>query len=121
MSAFDLSSLKTEKSDLDKLTPEQRAAVDALAEENAAEGQDVTTAFLVVVEGGEIYVNPDLDTKLIRERMPTPDDIFGAVSVVSKDLASQETAQLAVLNFQSLMQAQMNAMQNQRLASGLQL
>lgn len=119
--AVDLSNLKTKEATIDNLTEEQREAVEKLAEENAPEGHPVTTAFLVVIEGGDTYVNPDLDAKFIRDRMPTADDMYGAVTTIAKDLQAQESAQLAVLNFQAMMQAQMSAMQNSRLAQGLNL
>lgn len=126
--AIDLSTLADKTADdgpkLSDLTEEQREALAALAEGTSSgleDATEVTTAFFVVVQDGEVYVDSNLDEKFVRERIPTPDDIYGAVSVIAKDLQTQESGQMAAMAFQQLMQAQVQAMQNQQLASHLNL
>ncbi|MDX3260750.1 hypothetical protein PV336_16135 [Streptomyces sp. MI02-2A] len=81
----------------DDLTPEQRERLAQMADENppAIEGRKVTTAFLVVVgdDGAvEAHSNIAVAHELVLDRGATPDDIYGAASVVLKDISAMETA-----------------------------
>lgn len=84
------------------LTDEQKAALAKMAEDNPPtedeldERQPVTTAFLVVVSAdGAVIATHELDqiTKIRPDRLATPDDMYGASSVVLKDISAMETAQ----------------------------
>jgi hypothetical protein len=99
----------------DDLTPEQRERLAKMAEENPpteSEGIKVTTAFLVVVgEDGAVLADSNLSRALdfVLQRGATPDDIYGAASVVLKDIAAMETAQRtqqAMMMMGQAMQAQ---------------
>jgi hypothetical protein len=83
----------------DDLTPEQRERLAQMAEENPpnleAEGQKVTTAYLVIVGAdGAIEADSNLSRALdlVLARGATADDIYGSASVVVKDIAAMETA-----------------------------
>jgi hypothetical protein len=124
--ALDLSALKGKDQDavaFDALSPEDQEALAKMAEDNPEpEGEPVRTAFLVIVgKDGSTGVMPDLDFPVVRDYLPTLDDIFGAVTTVAKDIQVQETAMGTAQAMQQMAHAQMQAMQNQRLAQGLQL
>jgi hypothetical protein len=127
----DLGSLKKkpshQKKDVsyDDLSPEDQAKIDALAEEKAdpePEGIPVLTAFIVAIgKDGGYTVIPDLSVALLRDRIPTADDIYAACQVVSKDIQTSETAVSTAQFMQQMAQAQMQQRESQKLAQGLKL
>ena len=120
---LDLSTLKNKKPDLESLSEEQQAALEQMAEENPEpEGEQVRTAFLVVVgKDGNTVAIPDLDYAIIRDHMPSVDEIYSAVSVVAKDIQVQETAQITTQFMQQMAAAAQQQMQAQQLAQRLNL
>jgi len=123
--AVDLSSPKTEKSDvaLASLSEEEQAALEKMAELNPKpSGEPVRTAFLVVVsKDGSAVAIPDLDFAVERDYLPATDDIYAALQVIAKDIEVQEGAQVTASFMQQMAMAQMQARQNAQLAAGLNL
>lgn len=126
MATFDLSELK-KKSDhgvaFEDLSPEDQENLAKMAEEAPEdEGERVRTAFLVIVaEDGSAVAVPDLNLKVVRDHIPSTDDIYAATTLIQKDIHVQEGAQItASFQYQMAMQAQQQ-MQAQRLAQGLHL
>lgn len=96
-----------------ELTAEQQDALAAMAKEHPPAEADTqppncTTVFQVAIglDGAVIAVH-DLSFPLIPQRGATPDDMYGACSVVLKDLLAQQTAQ----STQQVMTAYASAMQ----------
>jgi hypothetical protein len=82
------------------LTDEQKQALAKMAEDNPPtaeeKGTRVTTAFLVVVgKDGAVVADANLAIAfdLVLDRGAIFDDIYGAASVVQKDIQAMETAQ----------------------------
>lgn len=127
MATIDLSTLKkaplnTDKPDLDSLTPEQQEALDALAEENEPEGEHVRTAFLVILDNdGSVMATPDIDIPVIRERLPSGDDVFSAASILVRDITATQTAQNTAQMMHQVAMAAQSQMMNQQIAQGLHL
>lgn len=125
---IDLSNLKSNAPtaavpDYDALPPETQEALAGMADEDPGpEGTPVRTAFLVIVnEEGSAFATPDLDSALVRSYVPTTDDIYAAVTLVAKDIETQEGAQItASFMHQLAMQAQQQ-MQGQALAQRLNI
>lgn len=120
----DLSTLrsKSDEPDLDSLSPEEQEALDKMAEENGEDGQEVRTAFLVIVtRDGQSIAVPDINLPLRLDHQASTDEIFGAAKTVAKDIQVQETAQHTAFAMQQMAMAQMQARQNQQLASQLGL
>jgi hypothetical protein len=110
----------------DDLTPEQREALAKMAEENPpAEdevGTPVTTAFIVAVGlDGAVIATADLTEKYVPRRGATPDDIYGAASVVLKDLQSMETAQRTQQAMMMMGQAMQRQAEEARLRASLKI
>uniref|UniRef100_A0AAU3I5W0 YbaB/EbfC family DNA-binding protein n=1 Tax=Streptomyces sp. NBC_01393 TaxID=2903851 RepID=A0AAU3I5W0_9ACTN len=108
------------------LTPEQRERLAAMADENPpAEdevGTPVTTAFIVAVGlDGAVVATADLTEKYVPRRGATPDDIYGAASVVLKDIASMETAQRTQQAMMMMGQAMQRQAEETRLRSSLKI
>lgn len=108
------------------LTPEQREALAKMAEENppAEEeiGTPVTTAFLVAVGlDGAVIATSDLTQKFIPRRGATPDDIYGAVAVVQKDLTVMETAQRTQQQMMMVGQAMQRQAQEAQIRASLKI
>ncbi|RZU35988.1 hypothetical protein EV284_3471 [Streptomyces sp. BK022] len=108
------------------LTPEQREVLAKMAEENPpAEdeiGTPVTTAFIVAVGlDGAVIATADLTEKYVPRRGATPDDIYGAASVVLKDLQSMETAQRTQQAMMMMGQAMQRQAEEQRLRASLKI
>lgn len=98
---------------LDDLTPEQREQLAALAEEHGVEpeGQPVATAFIVAIgRNGEVVATSDVTLPVVPDRQATTDDMYGACSVVLKDI----TAQTAAATTQGLMVQMSRAIQEQQ-------
>lgn len=128
MSVIDLSKLKPtsdpSQAEYDALSPEEKAQVDAMAAKHAAEvpGHKCRTAFLVVVEqDGSVVPVADLDLKLTRSWVPTPNDFLSAAAFLQATVQVQSTANATVTAIQRVSMAQAQAMQNQHLASQLNL
>lgn len=76
--------------DLNSLSPEERAKLDALASETPTE---VVTAFVVYqTPNGEWAATSDLDQLFSIQRSPTPDDLTAGSAVVMRDIQIQATA-----------------------------
>jgi hypothetical protein len=110
----------------DDLTPEQREALAKMAEENPpAEdevGTSVTTAFLVAIGlDGAVVATSDLTQQFVPRRGATPDDIYGASSVVLKDLQVMETAQRTQQAMMMMGQAMQQQAQEAALRQRLKL
>jgi hypothetical protein len=110
----------------DDLTPEQREALAKMADEHPpAEdeiGTPVTTAFLVAVGlDGAVVATSDLTQKFVPRRGATPDDIYGAVAVVQKDLTVMETAQRTQQQMMMVGQAMQRQAQEAQLRASLKL
>lgn len=125
---FDLASLKDKKAietpDFDSLTPEEQEAVAAQAAANADKvpATKVRTAFLVVVDdNGVVSALPDLDFRLERRYSPTAHDVIGAAAVIQADAISQMAGQHSAMGIQQMASMQMEQMQNQQIASQLNL
>jgi hypothetical protein len=108
------------------LTPEQRAALAKMAEENPpAEdevGTPVTTAFIVAIGlDGAVVATSDLTQQYVPRRGATPDDIYGAASVVLKDLQVMETAQRTQQAMMMMGQAMQQQAQEAALRQRLKL
>jgi len=87
-----------EQLDYDSLTDEERAQIDAQAEEtpehDTPEGLAVRTAFTVFVQNdGTVQVTPDLGVQYVRENIPSADEVYGALAVLLRDFQAQATAQ----------------------------
>lgn len=123
-SVIDLSTLKSksEETDFDSLSEEDQEALAKLAEENEPEGEQVRTAFLVVVtHDGTTIAVPDINMPLVLDHPASVDEIFGAAQVVIKDIQVQETAQHTAAFMQQMAMAQIQARQNAALAQRLDL
>lgn len=127
MGVVDLSQLKNknpEKKSYEDLSPEEQAQVDAMAEKHAAEipGHKCRTAFLVIVEedGGVVPV-PDLEFKVNRSWAPTSNDYLSAAAFLQASILMQSTANTTVMGMQQMAMAQAQMLQNQHLASQLNL
>jgi hypothetical protein len=108
------------------LTPEQRERLAAMADENPPTedevGTPVTTAFIVTVGlDGAVVATADLTEKYVPRRGATPDDIYGAASVVLKDIASMETAQRTQQAMMMMGQAMQRQAEEARLRSSLKI
>lgn len=108
----------------DDLTPEQREALAKMAEENPPSeeeiGVPVTTAFIIAVGlDGAVVATADLTQQFVPSRGATPDDMYGAASVVLKDLqsidAAQRTQQAMLMMGQAMQQQAQEAALRQRL------
>jgi hypothetical protein len=110
----------------DDLTPEQREALARMAEENPPSedevGTPVTTAFIVAIGlDGAVVATSDLTQQYVPRRGATPDDIYGAASVVLKDLQVMETAQRTQQAMMMMGQAMQQQAQEAALRSRLKL
>jgi hypothetical protein len=110
----------------DDLTPEQRETLARMAEENPPSedeiGTPVTTAFLVAVGlDGAVVATSDLTQQFVPRRGATPDDIYGAASVVLKDLEVMETASRTQQAMMMMGQAMQQQQQEAALRSRLKL
>lgn len=110
----------------DDLTPEQRETLARMAEENPPSedeiGTPVTTAFLVAVGlDGAVVATSDLTQRFVPRRGATPDDIYGAASVVLKDLEVMETASRTQQAMMMMGQAMQQQQQEAALRSRLKL
>jgi hypothetical protein len=110
----------------DDLTPEQREALAKMAEDNPPSedeiGTPVTTAFLVAVGlDGAVVATSDLTQQFVPRRGATPDDIYGAASVVLKDLQVMETASRTQQAMMMMGQAMQQQQQEAALRSRLKL
>lgn len=105
------------------LSEEDKERLSQMAEENPApQGERVATAFLVVIgEKGEVGVLPDITTPIIRDHVPTNDELYSAVCVIRKDIETQEAAQHTAAFMHQLAQAAQAQMQSQALAARLNL
>jgi hypothetical protein len=108
------------------LTPEQREALAKMAEDNPPSedevGTPVTTAFLVAVGlDGAVVATSDLTQQFVPRRGATPDDIYGAASVVLKDLEVMETASRTQQAMMMMGQAMQQQQQEAALRSRLKL
>jgi hypothetical protein len=108
------------------LTTEQRERLAAMADENPPTedevGTPVTTAFIVTVGlDGAVVATADLTEKYVPRRGATPDDIYGAASVVLKDIASMETAQRTQQAMMMMGQAMQRQAEEARLRSSLKI
>lgn len=111
---------------LENLSPDDQAIIDKMAEEHNGpekpEGEPVRTAFLVIVgKDGAAGITSDLDFKVVRDYVPTMDDIYGAVNIIAKDVVVAETANGTAQFMQQMAQQQMAAMRNAQIAQGLNL
>jgi hypothetical protein len=108
------------------LTPEQREALAKMADEHPP-GEDevgtpVTTAFLVAVGlDGAVVATADLTQQFVPRRGATPDDIYGAVAVVQKDLTVMETAQRTQQQMMMVGQAMQRQAQEAQLRASLKI
>jgi hypothetical protein len=110
----------------DDLTPEQREALAKMAEENPPAEDEistpVTTAFIVAIGlDGAVVATSDLTQQYAPRRGATPDDIYGAASVVLKDLQVMETAQRTQQAMMMMGQAMQQQAQEAALRSRLKL
>ncbi|MFE4681590.1 hypothetical protein ACFRNJ_12230 [Streptomyces sp. NPDC056721] len=108
------------------LTTEQRERLAAMADENPPTedevGTPVTTAFIVTVGlDGAVVATADLTEKYVPRRGATPDDIYGAASVVLKDIASMETAQRTQQAMMMMGQVMQRQAEEARLRSSLKI
>ena len=126
-SVIDLSSLKHDKTPEDEYNnltgPEQQALRDMAANNETDEaGEQVRTAFLVIVEvSGEVYATPDLDLKVARQDMPSMDDIYGAAAVIQRDITTQITSAQTVASMQQYAIQQGQRMQQAQMMKNLKL
>lgn len=122
---IDLSTIsqKAKGVNYDDLTPEEQAQIDALAQEAPEpEGQEVRTAFLVVInKDGSINISPDLDVPLVREHLPGTDEIYSSCQVIAKDIQVSEAAVATAQFMQQMAMAQMQQRETQKLVQGLNL
>lgn len=123
---IDLSQYKNKASDkpsLEDLTPEQQEALDKMSQDAEPPKEKVETAFLVTIKDGHVQMHHDLaDASLIEvRRPPSPDDITSAIAIMERDIVSQMSAQHTAMMMSQIAQQQMQVMQNQRLAAGLNL
>lgn len=108
------------------LTPEQREALAKMADDNPP-GEDeigtpVTTAFIVAIGlDGAVVATSDLTQQFVPRRGATPDDIYGAVAVVQKDLTVMETAQRTQQQMMMVGQAMQRQAQEAQLRASLKL
>lgn len=126
--AADLSKIPTRPEfDLEYLSPEDQARIDALAEKSQDPspepvGEPVRTAFLVIVgKDGSAGISPDLDFKVVREYLPSTDDVYGAVQLLARNIEVAETANGTAQMMQMLARQQMEAMRQQQMIQGLNL
>jgi len=105
---------------IDDLTPEQQAALDALAASEEIEKTTVSTAFVVWVdtEGG-VVATGDLAAAatLAPERPASADDIYGACASVQKSISAQETAGFTQRAMIAMSQAVARQQQEQQIMS----
>lgn len=108
---------------LASLSAEEQEALEKMAALNPEpEGEPVRTAFLVVVsKDGSAVAVPDLDIAVVRDYVPSTDDIYGALQVIAKDIEIQEGAQVTATFMHQMAMAQMQARQNQQMVAGLNL
>lgn len=120
------SSASTPPLNTDDLTPDQREALAKMAEDNPP-GEDeigtpVATAFLVAIGlDGAVVATSDLTQQYVPRRGATPDDIYGAASVVLKDLVVMETAQRTQQAMMMMGQAMQQQAQGAAIRSRLKL
>lgn len=109
--------------DLANLSEEEQAALEQMAALNPEpEGQPVRTAFLVVVgQDGSAVAISDLDLAVVRDYLPSTDDIYGALQIICKDIEVQEGAQVTASFMHQMAMAQMQQRANQQLVAGLNL
>jgi hypothetical protein len=100
----------------------------AAASDPAPEGDlpktQMRTAYLVVQDlHGSWQVTPDLSIadQIDLSNTPTPDDLIAGLSVVLSQINAERAAQMTAVMMQQLAAQQMNAMQNQQIASQLHL
>jgi hypothetical protein len=108
----------------DDLTDDQREALAKMAEDNPPgedeTGTPVTTAFLVAIGlDGAVVATADLTQPFVPRRGATPDDIYGAASVVLKDLSAMETAQRTQQAMMMMGQVMQRQAEEQRLRASL--
>lgn len=109
MEAVDLSQLQTDEE-------QENAPVEDLAPETV----DVVTAFLIyTTKDGQTIMTYDVNIPVVPEHSPTPDEVYGACQVVSKDIQVQETTARTVNGMVQMAQAQMQAAQQQQLGQQL--
>lgn len=114
--------------DLSALSAEDKERLDEIIENTDAEIPDerdpITTAFVVLVDlAGRVMASSDVSilNKVTARRPATADDIYGACSVIMKDISVQETAAHVQMGLMQQAQAMQRQMQDQQLLSGLKL
>lgn len=122
--AIDLSALRSKKTEgpaIDDLSPEQREALAAMADEECVqEAVACRTAFVVFVsEEGQTVVTGDLDMAFMRSALPTMDDIYAACAVIQKDIVATQSAQSVMMGMQQTAIAARQAAENSQLLSQL--
>lgn len=101
----------------ESLTPEQRARLADMADQEEPEGRTVQTAFLVIQDhDGTWSVDPDVTTVLQPARPASSDDVVGGSAVVVSDLQTSQTAHATA----GVMMQMSNAMQQQAQTAALQ-
>jgi hypothetical protein len=55
----------------------------------------VQTAFIVAWVNGEVIISADLDSPIVADHYPTPDEILGAAAILMTDRGAERTAGLA--------------------------
>ena len=128
---IDLSTLKKpQKPKLETVPPlskEDEERLEALAAahpEDAPESRErVTTAFLVLVMPNSEVVVGTLDSKVVLDRPPTSNDVYGACATVQRDIqamvSAQQTAQLQIQLAQGYAQQAAQAQQAQQVLAKL--
>jgi hypothetical protein len=125
--SVDLSRIETASNQDDvalaSLSEEEQEALEKMAALNPEpEGQPVRTAFLVVVaQDGSAVAVSDLDLAVVRDYLPSTDDIYGALQVICKDIEVQEGAQTTASFMHQMAMAQMQQRQHQQMVAGLNL
>jgi succinate dehydrogenase/fumarate reductase-like Fe-S protein len=111
--------------DLANLSDEEQAALEQMAALNPdaePEGLPVRTAFLVIVgRDGTVEVTPDINAQVVRDLVPSADDVYGALQTAAKDIEIQENSLATASAMHQMAMAQMAQRQNAQLAAGLNL
>lgn len=78
------------------------------------------TAFLLFIdENGQANVSDDINLPITVERKPSPDELFGALHVILKNLNAQEAAAATMFNMMMSARAQQEANQNAQIQAAL--
>lgn len=109
------------KAAYDGLTDEQKEALASMAEQDAEAGEQVATAFLVVLSHtGEWSVDGDLGRKLVLSRPANHDDLLAGASVAISDVQVAKTAQQTTMAMMQMTQMAQQRMAQQQEAAAIQ-